>query len=109
MAAVFTKKSDADIGKDQLISGDLALDNSYPGGGYPISIRDLPFRVRSKIHSLNTTGSGGYVAEWVPDPANPRQGNLFIAESGGGAGPLVEVAGGTDLSGIVLSLQIHGR
>lgn len=92
MAAQAKVIADYELGEGgHLYIGELALDASYPVGGYVI---DLPANQRIEI--LMTDSHGGYAPHW------DRSAQKLQVQRTGGAlsSALAEVAGGTNLSAV---------
>ena len=84
---------------------ELAGDDSYPGGGWPLTVAQLGFAL--SVDYVQVSPSAGYVLEY--DHAN---GSVLAfeqtdpADAGGANVPLVEVADETDLTAIVAARGI---
>ena len=82
----------------------VALDTSYPTGGYPITAAQLGFS-KSRV-TFVTSHSGGYVYEWAANGSNG--GNLKAYRQTAATGSLVEVPNATSLSGVTVQLFVLG-
>lgn len=129
MALSVTKLDQTVAGNKRFNSGLLALDNSYPAGGYPISANLFGLGV---MDTFDPGSRGGYVIEWdkangtlrvyhgftltggqaIGTPIQASAGILGKTQAGNitvtSSAP-VEVPTGTDLSGVTnLSFRAIG-
>ena len=87
-----------------VIYENVALDNDYPAGGYPIKPEDLGLR---EIYHVEAGMASGYAFEW--DYAKNKLKVLLFDYDAVADGPAAEVPGGTDLSGVVVRVKFEGR
>lgn len=85
---------------------DVALDNSYPAGGYALTPQQLGFGLNGSIVLVDGIASktGGWEAAW--DYTN---GKLQVFDSSGAVNAAMhEVAAATNLTGVVVRLLVKG-
>ena len=78
---------------------DVALDNSYPTGGYALSSTQLGFSNVRAVFVMSHTG--GYVYEWTGS-------KLKAYRQTAATGALAEVPNATSLAGTVVHLFVLG-
>lgn len=83
----------------------VALDSSYPSGGYTLTAKQLGFS--STRFVIVTSHTGGNVYEFVPDAAG-NGGKLKVYRQTTVAGALPEVTNGTSLAGVSVQLFASG-
>ena len=94
MSAVVTPTSDEAIGESvHLYEGTIALDNSYPTGGYAI---DVPNNAR--ITTMVCGAAGGYTFHFI---ASTQKLKVYRGDNtNAAAAPGVEVSNAVDLSAV---------
>jgi len=84
---------------------DIALDNSYPTGGYAISPRDVGLGLT--IFGMQIIGgnsaANGRKAMW--DTGNNK---LMLAQDAGAAGAMAQVPNATDVSTLTFRVKVTG-
>jgi hypothetical protein len=101
MAVTFTRVTKRASGSRYIIAGDLALDNSYPTGGYAVT--PALFGHRNSVTSIDTTiSTGGFLAVFVPPTSKLK---FFKV---GAAGALTECAT-TDLNTDTIRIHVTGK
>jgi len=104
MAIAFTpsKRGDDVLGRRRLVAGRLTLDNSYPAGGYPVTLATIKAKNARAIEGCMIIGGNPASAtrKFSWDSTN----NKLMAHQTGAAlsGVFSETAGATDLSALTL-------
>lgn len=83
---------------------EATFDASYTAGGEAITATDVNLGSIGSVSIASGASPSGYVPRYDADTDS-----ILMFEENATAGPLVEVAGGTDLSGETVRLTIHGR
>lgn len=81
---------------------DITLDNSYPGGGWPVTPGNL--FLGSDVIAVLPQGGSGRVFEW--DDAN---GKLLARETGAAVNGVLAEIGATEANGQVVRALVIGR
>ncbi len=84
------------------IVAEVTLDSSYPSGGYAFT--PATFGLSSLQYAIPIVGNAGYVV--VHDQANLK---FKVFQQNATSGPLVEVAGATNLSTVKIYVLVKGR
>lgn len=80
------------------------FDASYTGGGEPFTASDVRLGSIGSVTVASGASPGGYVPRFDAD-----SNSILMFEEDATAGPLAEVADGSDLSGETVRLTINGR
>lgn len=83
---------------------EATFDLSYTAGGEALGPGDVRLDTIEGVSVLGSVTGGGYAVGY-----DAGAGTLRVYEEDAVAGPLAEVAGGTDLSGESVRLEIIGR
>lgn len=89
-------------GKYKIYGGSTTGPSSYTSGGFNVTISGL-----SKIHAAVVVSNGNRVA--VVKSISGNTITIAVYEEAGAAGPLAEVAAGTDLSGYTFWILAIGE
>lgn len=90
------------VGRSHLV--DASFDTSYTAGGEPLAPSDARLDRLDAVEVLSDVSPGGYVVGY-----DLTAETLKVFEGPDLRGPLVEVAGGTDLSAEEVRLRVTGR
>ena len=83
---------------------EATFDASYTAGGESITPADVDLGSIESASIDSGASPGGYVPRF-----DPETNSVLMFEENATAGPLAEVAGGSDLSGETVRLTIRGR
>ena len=105
MGLVFTKVSQDDVGGlTEEVECTMSFDAVYATGGVLLDVSAVPFRVKSRVDSIEHEAHPTYAFHY--DRTNDRSGQLVVYQAVGG---LTEVPNGTDLSALAVRCTIKGR
>ena len=105
MGLLLRKDDQGDTGGfEETIRAVATFDAVYATGGVPVDVSEVPFRVKTRLDSLEFDSHPTFAFEF--ERTNVRSGNLVIYNAVGG---LSEVANGTDLSAVSVGVTAKGR